>query len=122
MGITLEYSLYKIRNFLTPKPDPDPLAKNTGFGWGWLVLISYIGGGFDRALSPLLPETEFLIEIICLPIIAIVYFRIRKKIIEKRRYGNRICMSSFIAGIWSFLFGLLLLFLVSLLFLVMGKR
>lgn len=106
-----------IRNFLTPKPDPDPLAKNTGFGWGWFVLIGYLGSGFSR-VSSLPPDAKVLIEIICLSIIAIIYFVIRKRIIEKRRYGNSIRIASFVAGIWSFLFGLLLLFLVSLLFLV----
>ena len=122
MGILLDIIFLRIRNFLTPKPAPDPLAKNTGFGWGWFVLIGYIGSGFSRVSSPLLPGTKFVVEFICLPIIAIIYFLIRKKIIEKRRYGNSIWIASFVAGIWSSLFRLLSLFLVSLLFLVMGKR
>jgi len=121
MGIILD-NFFRIRNFLTPKPDPDPLAKSTGFGWGWLVLIGYIGSGYSQAPSRLLPETKFLVEIICLPIIVIIYFRIRKKIIEKRRYGNSIWMASFIGGVCSSLFGILLLFLVTFLFLVLGKK
>jgi len=122
MGILLEINFLRIRNFLTPKPDPGPLVKNTGFGWGWFVLIGYIGSGISRVSSPLLPGAKFLVEIICLPIIAVIYFVIRKRIIEKRRHGNSIWIASFIAGIWSSLFGLLLLFLVSLLFLVMGQK
>jgi len=124
MGFWLSFDMasIKLRNLLTPKPDPDLLAKNSGFGWGWFVLIGYIGSGFSRVPSPLLPGAIFLVEIICLPIIAVIYFLIRKKIIEKRRYGNRIGMASFVAGFWSTLFGLLLIILVSLLFLVMGKR
>jgi len=113
--------LFKKRNFLTPKPDPDPLAKNTGFGWGWFVAMSVIGYSIDKALARHSPEIHVALNVIYLPIIAIIYFRIRKKIIEKRRLGNSISTASFLAGMYTFLL-MIPIYIVTIFFLrVIGK-
>lgn len=119
MGIwyLLDITSLRIRNFLTPKPDPLIPPKNRGFGWGWFFLIGGVGYGISTA-SSIPPGPQLLIEIICLPIIAVIYFVIRKRIIEKRRYGNDVWRASLSAGILSYLFAFLLVFLVSFLVLV----
>jgi len=102
-----------IRDYLTPRPASDPLAKNTGFGWGWLLLLASFNYVFQKGV--VVPQgvkdvevahgARFFMNIASLIIIAFPYFRIRKRIIEKRRYGNNLAMASFIAGVWALLLG-----------------
>lgn len=110
----LGYCLIKIGEFLKPKPSADPLAKNTGYGWGWLFILSYIGWGIESAQGKTSPN--LIMELICFPIFLIIYFRIRKRSIEKRTYGNTLWIASFIAGLITVLIGAGFIFLITFIF------
>ena len=110
----LDYYRIKVDEFLKPKPSSDPLAKNTGYGWGWLFLLGYIGWGLEKAQGS--SSSIIILELILFPFILIAYFLVRKRLIEKRKYGNSLWMASFIAGLIALFIGAGLIFLIGLLF------
>ena len=93
----------RIRSFLVPKPDPNPLIKKRGFGWGWLIFMSVLGAALHTLADvPLAIRDMDIAILISLPISAVIYLLIRKRIIEKGHYGNEAWHGSIWAGILTF--------------------
>ena len=113
----------KIRNIITPRHVEDPLLKNAGFGWGWLVLLGVEFSSLSKLIDAFsersgVPgprgEAFLTFQLVCMPIIILVYFLIRKKLIEKRKYGKRIWVNSLEAGAGAILVYMALIFLGAL--------
>jgi len=118
--LRLQEAWLKIRNILTPRPVEDPLLENTGFGWGWLVLLGIEFSSLSRLIDTFSErsgapghrgEAFLTFQLVCMPIIILVYFLIRKILIEKRKYGKSIWVNSLEAGAGAILVYMALTFL-----------
>jgi len=86
--------------YFKPNPSSDPSIKSAGYGWGWLVLLFGCMIQLMAMASVLAVSTaQFLmIAAICILLFSVLYFRLRKTFIDKRRYGDNIWRSSLVAG------------------------
>jgi len=100
----MKLSLWRrIRTALTPKPDPDPNVPMRGLGWGWLVFISIMAVALYALGSARHALREWhIVVLVSLPVSVVIYFLLRKLIIEKGHYGDQAWIGSFWAGLASF--------------------
>ncbi|HSA94795.1 MAG TPA: DUF4328 domain-containing protein [Acidobacteriota bacterium] len=103
----------RIRAFLVPRPHPDPSIKKRGFGWGWLVAISLLAATLHLVDTPLAKRDMDIAMIISLPFSALIYFLIRKRIIERGRYAGEIWPGSLWAGILTQVLGAMMAGLIA---------
>jgi hypothetical protein len=103
-------------NFLKPE--------SAGYGWGWfVVLIYYLGGLAKAGLAGRIPDTAYIsLYLLCIPLVLVVYFPLRKIFIEKRKFSQEIWINSLVAGMVTFVISFLLVFLVLIFFRVIGYQ
>lgn len=94
-----------------------PTLRNTskqkvrwGWGWGWYLLIGVYGTTIiQRVTSDTYGLYAPLITTLGIPVILIIYYKIRNKWIRNEKYGDKPWMASFVAGFIAYVLTTLLI-------------
>jgi hypothetical protein len=85
------------------------------WGWGWLLLLGLIVSGFKGLLPDYQNPIGFAITALVLILPLIFYFWLRNKLLARNRYSTKVWPFSLQAGIFSYIFSLLLVFVGTVL-------
>ena len=87
--------------------------EKVGWGWGWFILFGLVGSGIQR-IQPKLEydltiELLHIFNVLLFIFLPILYFKLRKRLILKKKYAQK-WHASFMAGSISYFIALLYIF------------